>query len=297
MMMSPTASGSLSPRTLNLDVVRKMHTEICLWFLFFTFVFVIYYAFSDGDFSFLMTYAALGRSFGFAILLARIFIKGHGKGVSLKTLWLYVFVFGSRLLSILRHEGYLPYDKSGDFVYHSTEILSLLLALSCLLFIQLKCPKSYQQKYDSFGSFQSSSFLGTLYLIVPCLLLALVLHPTLNSDFVSDVAWTFSMYMETCAIIPQLYMFQCSTANKGVVEVMVSHSVFALGFARVLDMVFWLYSYHELTGAAGSKMAGTLVLISQFVHIAIMADFYYYYFLSIKNGKMMQLPVNHSNMA
>lgn len=45
-------------------------------------------------------------------------------------------------------------------------------------------------------------------------------HPTLNRHFVSDTAWTFSMYLESMAIVPQLVMFQKQA--KGIVEVLVS---------------------------------------------------------------------------
>ncbi len=58
---------------------------------------------------------------------------------------------------------------------------------------------------------------------------AILFHPTLNNDTLSDIAWCLSMYLESCAIIPQLFMFQRSSSNKGTVEVLISHSVFALG--------------------------------------------------------------------
>lgn len=57
----------------------------------------------------------------------------------------------------------------------------------------------------------------------------------------------------------------------------VTHSTFALGLARVLDMVFWMFSYKELTSHAGSNSVGMFVLFAQFVHIVIMGDFFYYY--------------------
>lgn len=41
-------------------------------------------------------------------------------------------------------------------------------------------------------------------------------------------------------------------------------------------MVFWMFSYKELTHA-GSNSVGMFVLFSQFVHVAIMGDFFYYY--------------------
>ena len=46
-------------------------------------------------------------------------------GISLKTLEAYAAVFALRLTSILVYEGYLPFDKSGDWFYQATEILSL----------------------------------------------------------------------------------------------------------------------------------------------------------------------------
>jgi ER lumen protein retaining receptor len=291
--MTPNQYDKLSPRTTNLDVVRKMNADIALWAGFFTFGFFIYSFFSDGDFSFLMTYAALARAFGFGLLLVRMFIKQHAKGVSRKTLQMYVLVFFPRLVSTMRHDGYLPYDKSGDYIYHMAEMAAMALVCVCLFFMHTRFSRSYQSDYDTFGALHVPSSLGILYLIVPCVVLAIFLHPNLNNDFISDTTWTLSMYLETCAIVPQLYMFQRSTANKGVVEVLVSHSVFALGFARVLDMVFWLYSYHELSSSAG-KSVGLLVLCSQFIHVAIMGDFFYYYLISLKTGNMMQLPMASS---
>lgn len=47
-----------------------------------------------------------------------------------------------------------------------------------------------------------------------------VMHPNLNKNFLSDTAWTFSMYLESMAIVPQLFMFQKQA--KGIVEVLVS---------------------------------------------------------------------------
>ncbi len=85
-----------------------------------------------------MTYAALTRCFGFVLLNARIFIKGHAKSVSLKTLQLYAVVFAMRIASISVHDGYLPYDRSGDFVYHFTEGASLFLAISGIVLVVTK---------------------------------------------------------------------------------------------------------------------------------------------------------------
>ncbi len=103
-----------------------------------TIALAIYYYFSDGDFSFLMTYAALTRSFAFVLLNLRMFLKDHAKSVSLKALQLYAVVFAARLLSVVGHDGYLPYDSSGDYIYHLSEGASLLFTMSALFLVLTK---------------------------------------------------------------------------------------------------------------------------------------------------------------
>ena len=109
------------------------------------------------------------------------------------------------------------------------------------------------------------------------------------------------MYLESVAMLPQLYMFQkqvrcfvrvcvlcvpclawpgdddddptappsptptsscicphsplykhAHKQSSQVVEVLIGHWVFASGFARVLDMIFWMSSYHELVDHSGT---------------------------------------------
>ncbi len=61
-----------------------------------------------------------------------------------------------------------------------------------------------------------------------------VLHPNLNNYFLADVAWTFSLYIEAVAVLPQLHMFQ---KKGGEIEPFTSHWVFSIGAARLLDFV------------------------------------------------------------
>ena len=69
-----------------------------------------------------------------------------------------------------------------------------------------------------------------------------------------------------------------------------AHCVAALGFARIVEMAFWLWSFHELSDASGSNFVGYFVLVVQFVHVAIMGDFFYFYARSLQKGTPMQLP-------
>jgi ER lumen protein retaining receptor len=243
---------------------------------------------SGGDFSFLMTYGAMSRMFGFGILNVKTFKSERASGVSVKTLQLYCLVFFFRLTSIIRHEGYLPYDKSGDWLYHFIEIAALLFTASALYGCMVPFKGTYQKELDRFGEFNVPEGLGAIYLAGPILIIAILIHPNLNADFISDTAWTYAMYLESTALMPQLYMFQKQAS--GVVELLTAHFVAALGFGRLMEFFFWIYSYHELANSSGSKLPGYLALFSQFVQLVLMIDFFWYYYMAVKSSTPLVLP-------
>jgi len=277
--------------------LAALNKNVYMWAGFFTASLFVYFTLSGGDFSFLMTYGAMSRMFGFGILNAKIFMSKRATGVSVKSLQLYSLVFFFRLTSIIRHEGYLPYDKSGDWLYHIIEGSSLFLSISamygCLSFLSL-FKHTYQPDQDKFGEMNVPPGYGAVYLAVPVMILALFVHPNLNSDFLSDVAWTYAMYLESVALVPQLFMFQKQTS--GVVELLTAHFVAALGFGRIMEFMFWIYSYHELATSAGSKLPGYLALFSQFMQLVLMLDFFWYYYLAVKNATPLVLPSHGSAM-
>jgi hypothetical protein len=104
------------------------------------------------------------------------------------------------------------------------------------------------------------------------------------------------MRVLTCRVSVLFLSCVVRCQSNGVVEVLIGHWVFASGFARVLDMVFWMSSYHELVDHSGSKMVGVFVLLTQFIHIILMVDFFYYYILSLRSGLPLQLPGRQSGM-
>ena len=88
---------------------------------------------------------------------------------------------------------------------------------------------------DGFGG---KSSLGGLFLIIPAFILSCFLHPSLNGNLISDISWTFSAYLESCALLPQLYLFnQIAASSGGVFDLVISHTVFALGMARLVETV------------------------------------------------------------
>jgi len=273
--------------------LQALNKNVLLWAGFFTASLFVYFLLSGGDFSFLMTYGAMSRMFGFGILNLKTFKSQRSTGISAKTLQLYSLVFFFRLTSIIRHEGYLPYDKSGDWLYHIIEGLALFFAASALYGISVPFKSTYEKDSDRFGEMAVPPGYGALYLAVPALIIAVLLHPNLNEDFLSDVAWTYAMYLESVSVIPQLYMFQ--KQKTGVVEIMNAHFVAALGFGRVMEFTFWIYSYHELSTSSGSNLPGYLAIISQFLQLVLMVDFFWYYITAVKNATPLVLPSHSGN--
>lgn len=258
-----------------------------------TVVLAVYHLFSDGDFSFLMTLGSMCSAFGMLMLLAKTLMSKSCAGISLKSLQLYSVVFFFRLLSIIWHEGYLPFDRSGDFIYQFFEFCSLGMCLVNIVLICGKYKETYRAGDDTFGNLNIPSEFGVLYLVIPAFILALIIHPNLNNDYLYDIFWTFALYTEAVAVLPQLYMFQRAG---GVVEAYTSHYVFSLGFARLLQLWFWLSSYHELSDKNSSSFVGIFVLLAQGLQMILMADFFYFYIKSVRKGTPMMLPTSINNV-
>ena len=152
---------------------------------------------------------SIAASFAFVMLFLKMMNQGNCAGISLKSMQMYTIVFFFRFISIFRHEGYLPFDKTGDWMYQTVEFASLALCSGCLYLMYSKYKATYDPNLDAFGAMDPvPSQFGIVWLVAPALLLALLVHPNLNNVWVTDVSWTFALYCESVAVLPQLYMFQ-----------------------------------------------------------------------------------------
>lgn len=117
------------------------------------------------------------RCFGLLLLNYWLWSNRSGKGISLKTLQAYVVVFTARLLSILRHQGYLPFDRTGDWFYHVVEIVSFLAVAFAIYGLSGPFVSTYDEKHDKFGNFKIPNEFGVAYLLLPTTVLAVLFHP------------------------------------------------------------------------------------------------------------------------
>ena len=87
------------------------------------------------------------------------------------------------------------------------------------------------------------------------------------SSSASQIIWAFSIYLESVAIWPQLYML----AHSGEAETITAHYLFALGSYRALYLLNWIYRYvYEGHVDYVAWIAGTVQTI-------LYADFFYIY--------------------
>jgi len=221
--------------------------------------------------------------FGFFLIALKVQNSQSVSGLSLHMAICYTVSFFARLCSIMKYEGYLPYDSSGDFIYRIGEILAFILAGTLVYMIAMRYKSSYNWDLDR---------VHCLILIVPALLAAILIHPGLNNSYFGDIMWTFSLYLESIAMFPQLYMF---TKKNSEIETFTSHFVASQGFSRIFAFIFWLFSFTELNEYPGVGFSlfkghvGYFVLLSQLLQVVLFSDFLYYYYKSLSRGGPMIL--------
>ena len=138
-------------------------------------------------------------------------------GISFKTQALYVTVFLTRYL-----------DLFYDYVsLYNTVMKIFFIASSVYILYLMKI--QYRPSHDpSIDTFQIE------YLLGPCVLLALIFN--YKFTFI-EILWAFSIYLESVAILPQLFMLQ----RTGEAEAITTHYVAALGAYRALYIPNWIY--------------------------------------------------------
>merc|ERR1740138_691665 len=105
--------------------------------------------FSDQDFSAILTLSAAVQCFGLLLLNYKVAKTKTVSGLSARSLEMYVGFFLFRLSSSLFKNGYIPVDRSGDWVYQAMDIVSLLLTLQLLYCLHVTHRSTYQEQLDT----------------------------------------------------------------------------------------------------------------------------------------------------
>lgn len=98
---------------------------------------------------------------------------------------------------------------------------------------------------------------------------------------ISQMLWAFSLWLESVAILPQLFMLQ----RTGEAENITVHYVFALGIYRALYILNWIYRY------LFEGRFDLIPVLSGVVQTVLYSDFFYIYYTKVMQGKKFNLPV------
>jgi ER lumen protein retaining receptor len=114
-------------------------------------------------------------------------------------------------------------------------------------------------------------------LLLPCVVLGLVL----NHEFsVLEILWTFSIYLEAVAILPQLFMI----SKTGEAETITSHYLMFLGSYRALYILNWVYRYWA------EDFFDPIAVVAGCVQTVLYCDFFYLYITKVLRGRRIVLP-------
>jgi len=221
---------------------------------------VLYFAFTyekERDFSVVLTASASLQLLAVFFIHTKVKQDGIGawKNISILTLQLLALVLLSRLFANVMYSGYVPLDPSGDWVFPTADMASLVIVADLLLKAQDKNVKRPIETFDP------------TYAIAGCALLAFYFHGKANDSTFFDVIWAFSMYLEAVVLVPQLQIIDNEWTRVG--RGPTTHFIFAMLLSRCCALLFWWYCAHEI----GNRVAGKLVIGSHFLQLGVAMNF------------------------
>ncbi|XP_011636529.1 ER lumen protein-retaining receptor [Pogonomyrmex barbatus] len=194
------------------------------------------------------------------ILLLKIWKTRSCAGISGKSQILFAIVYTTRYLDLFT-TFISAYNTFMKIVFIATSLATIFL-----MYVKFKA--TYDHNHDTFR---------IEFLILPAFVLALLINHELS--FV-EVLWTFSIYLESVAILPQLFL----VSKTGEAESITSHYLFALGSYRGLYLFNWVYRYYA------EDHYDLIAIVAGLVQTVLYCDFFYLYITKVLKGKKLQLP-------
>jgi len=194
------------------------------------------------------------------LLLWKIWKTRSCAGISGKSQILFALVFITRYLDLV---------SSFVSLYNTfMKIIFIISTVATCYLILMKFKATYDANHDSFR---------VEFLVVPVAGLSVLVNHDLS---VMEVLWTFSIYLESVAILPQLFLI----SKTGEAESITSHYLFALGSYRALYILNWIYRYYF------EGFFDIIVVVAGCVQTVLYCDFFYLYVTKVLKGKSLKLP-------
>lgn len=198
-------------------------------------------------------------------ILIRTIVKDRTiEGISFKTQSLYVLVFLTRYLDILQFVSLYNTLMKVFFVCTSVYIVV------CLQRGKTENPIAYKDMImqDTFK---------IQYLLAGAAVMAILFNHAFTP---SKLLWSFSVWLESVAILPQLFML----SKSGKAKSLTVHYIFALGFYRAMYIPNWAWRYFK------EGRFDKLAIAAGIVQTLIYSDFFYIYYVKVIKGKGFEFP-------
>jgi len=205
--------------------------------------------------------ADLAHLIAIGILLLKIWKTRSCAGISGRSQVIFLIVFVCRYLDL--------FTNFVSLYNTAMKLFFILSSMATVYLIWIKFKATYDRNHDTFR---------IEFLVLPSLVLALLI----NHEFsFFEVLWTFSIYLESAAIMPQLFML----SKTGSAETITAHYLFALGSYRGLYILNWFFRYYS------ESFIDIIALVAGIVQTVLYADFFYLYVTKvIQQKKNIQLP-------
>ncbi|KAK3684215.1 ER lumen protein retaining receptor-domain-containing protein [Podospora appendiculata] len=206
-----------------------------------------------GDFSHL---ASIG------ILLHKMVQLNSCSGISFKSQALYLLVYITRYLDLF----------STSSIYNLVFKILFIGSQGYIIYLMTNAYKpTNDPNVDTFR---------VQYLLGGAAVLAVVFPYEYSAR---EILWAFSIWLESVAILPQLFMLQ----RTGEAETITTHYIFALGLYRALYIPNWIYRY--VTEA--THKVDYIAVVAGVVQTVLYSDFFWIYYTKVMKGKKFKLPV------
>jgi len=194
------------------------------------------------------------------ILLLKIWKTRSCSGISGKSQILFTLVYVTR---------YLDLFTSFISVYNSfMKVVFIGSSVATLYLMYAKFKATYDRNHDTFR---------IEFLLIPVTILGLLV----NHEFTPlEVLWTFSIYLESVAILPQLFL----VSKTGEAETITSHYLMALGSYRALYLMNWVWRYYA------EGFYDVIAIVAGVVQTVLYCDFFYLYVTRVIKGRTLRLP-------
>jgi len=216
--MTSVPTDQQRQKTMSAEAARK-HEENMQYFMlylgFFMASAIVYQSYDDIGLSTFLTLSVAIQLFALTCLIYQVQQQRSMEGVSMKSLIMQCFVYGLRLSSSTWLKGYIPTDATGDGLYQLLDFCTLGLAAYLIFCFKGIYKHSYQEQYDT---------LEIKPMIMACSALAVLIHPDLNDRPLFDTLWTSSLYIDSVALLPQLWMM----TRSGGARILTAHYVAAM---------------------------------------------------------------------